>query len=338
MADPYRTLGVARTASEKDIKSAYRKLAKELHPDRNKDNPKAAERFSDVTKAYDLLSDKAKRAQFDRGEIDSEGNPVNPFAGMGGGPRGFGRGPGAGPGGAPRGGYRDADLNNSFADDMDLSDLFEGLFGGGRGGSGNTGNAQTNLRRGFGGRSSAPPPKRGADIQYRLAVPFVDAAAGRDQRITLADGKAISLKLPGGVEDGTQMRLKGKGHAGPGGNGDGIVIVEIGPHPFFIRDGDNVRMDLPITLDEALRGGQIKCPTVDGPVMLTIKPGTHGGTVMRLAGKGWTKAGATSKDGSLTRGDQLVTLEIQLPEDDADLAERLDGWSDPGNPRERFGL
>ena len=337
MADPYRTLGVARTASEKDIKSAYRKLAKELHPDRNKDKPGAAEKFSDVTKAYDLLSDKDKRAQFDRGEIDGEGNPLNPFAGMGPGGRGFGRGPG-GMGGAPRGGFRDPEFGGFSSDDMDLGDLFEGLFGGGRARAGaQAGGPQATGRRGFGGRG-APPPKRGADIQYRLAVPLVDAAAGRDQRITLADGKAISLKLPGGVEDGTQMRLKGKGHAGPGGNGDGIVIVEIGPHPFFIRDGDNVRMDLPITLDEALRGGQIKCPTVDGPVMLTIKPGTHGGTVMRLAGKGWTKAGATSKDGSLKRGDQLVTLEIQLPEDDADLAERLDGWSDPGNPRERFGL
>ncbi|MEO0698271.1 MAG: DnaJ C-terminal domain-containing protein [Pseudomonadota bacterium] len=346
MADPYRTLGVARTASEKDIKSAYRKLAKQLHPDRNKDEPGAAGKFSDVTKAYDLLSDKDKRAQFDRGEIDAEGNPLNPFAGMAG-ARGFGRGPGGmgpggmgpgGMGGAPRGGFRDPEFGGFSADDMDLGDLFEGLFGGGRARAGAQANGpQNGGRRGFGGRS-APPPKRGADIQYRLAVPFVDAATGRDQRITLADGKAISLKLPGGVEDGTQMRLKGKGHAGPGGNGDGIVVVEIGPHPFFMRDGDNVRMDFPITLDEALRGGQIKCPTVDGPVMLTIKPGTHGGTIMRLAGKGWTKAGATGKDERPARGDQLVTLEIQLPEDDTDLAKRLEGWSDPGNPRERFGL
>ena len=167
---------------------------------------------------------------------------------------------------------------------------------------------------------------------------FVDAAAGREQRITLADGKAISLKLPGGVEDGTQMRLKGKGHAGPGGHGDGIVVVEVGPHPFFTRDGDNVRMDMPITLDEALRGGQVKCPTVDGPVMLTIKPGTHGGTVMRLAGKGWTKAGETGKGKAPKRGDQLVTLEIQLPDDLSDLEARLDGWSDESHPRDRFGL
>ena len=331
MADPYRTLGVARTASEKEIKSAYRKLAKELHPDKNKDNPKAAEKFSDATRAYDLLSDKDKRAQFDRGEIDGDGNPLNPFAGMGaGGPRGFGRGYPGGGGPRPGGGFRDAEFQGFGTEDMDLGDLFEGLFGG---------RARQNEpppRRGFGTRP--PPPKRGADIQYRLAVPFVDAAAGRDQRITLADGKTISLKLPAGVEDGTQMRLKGKGHPGPGGNGDGIVMVEIGPHPFFRRDGDNIRMDLPITLNEAVNGGKVKCPTVDGPVMLTLKPGANGGTVMRLSGKGWTKKNGKTADGKPARGDQLVTLEIQMPADLDALKERLGDWTDTAKPREKFGL
>ncbi len=325
MADPYGTLGVTRTASEKEIKSAYRKLAKELHPDRNKDNPKAAEKFSDVTKAYDLLSDKNKRAQFDRGEIDADGNPLNPFAGMGG---MGGRGSYAGAGG-PRG-YSQQDFGGFGADDMDLGDLFEGLFGGGRARS-QPGNGS---RRGFGQRPPPPPKKKGADIQYRLAVPFVDAAAGRDQRITLADGKAINLKLPAGVTDGTQMRLRGKGHSGPGGDGDGIVIIEIGKHPFFYREGDNIRMDLPITLNEAIRGAKVKCPTVDGPVMLTIKPGTSGGTVMKLTGKGWTKAGGKAGE----RGDQLVTLEIQLPEDLEGLTEQLGDWVDPARPREKFGL
>ncbi|KPF63727.1 DnaJ C-terminal domain-containing protein [Porphyrobacter sp. AAP60] len=326
MRDPYITLGVARTASEADIKSAYRKLAKELHPDRNKDNPKASEKFSDATRAYDLLSDKAKRAQYDRGEIDGEGNPANPFAGMGGRP-GYGRGGtyGAGPGGAQGNG----DFGGFGGDEVDLGDLFEGLFGG-------KARQQAGAKRGF-GRQPPPPPRRGADIQYRLAVPFVDAAAGRDQRITLADGKAINLKLPAGVEDGTMMRLKDKGHPGTGGHGDGIVMVEVGTHPFFRRDGDNIRMDLPITLDEAVRGAKVKCPTVDGAVMLTIKPGSSSGTVLRLGGKGWTRKHGKTAEGKPERGDQLVTLEIQLPADLAPLEERLEGWVDMARPREKFG-
>ncbi|MFO6446725.1 DnaJ C-terminal domain-containing protein [Erythrobacter sp. NE805] len=328
MRDLYSTLGVPRTASEQDIKSAYRKLAKELHPDRNKDNPKAAEKFSEVTRAYDLLSDKNKRAQYDRGEIDAEGNPANPFAGMGargGYSRGgaYGAGPGAGAG--DFGGF-------GGGDDVDLSDLFEGLFGGR-----NRQQQQAGARRGFGRQPPPPPPKRGADIQYRLAVPFVEAAAGRDQRITLADGKAISLKLPAGVEDGTMMRLKDKGHPGPGGHGDGIVMVEVGSHPFFKREGDNIRMDLPITLDEAVRGAKVKCPTVDGAVMLTIKPGSSSGTVMRLAGKGWTRKNAKLVDGRHERGDQLVTLSIQLPADLVPLEQRLEGWIDTARPRDKFG-
>jgi DnaJ-class molecular chaperone len=329
MRDPYSILGVPRTASEADIKSAYRKLAKELHPDRNTDNPKAAEKFSEVTRAYDLLSDKAKRAQYDRGEIDGDGNPANPFAGMGargGYARGgtYGAGPGSGPGAGDFGGFG--------ADEVDLGDLFEGLFGG------RARQQQPPPRRGFGRQPPPPPPRRGADIQYRLAVPFVEAAAGRDQRITLADGKAISLKLPAGVEDGTMMRLKDKGHPGPGGNGDGLVMVEVGTHPFFRREGDNIRMDLPITLDEAVRGAKVKCPTVDGAVMLTIKPGSSSGTVLRLAGKGWTRKNGKLVDGKPERGDQLVTIEIQLPADLAALEQRLDGWVDPARPREKFGL
>ena len=330
MRDPYSTLGIARTASESDIKSAYRKLAKELHPDRNKDNPNASEKFSDATRAYDLLSDKAKRAQFDRGEIDAEGNPANPFAGMGARP-GNGRGGnygGAGGAGGPGAG----DFGGFGGDDVDLGDLFEGLFGG------RARPQQPPPRRGFGRQPPPPPPKRGADIQYRLAVPFVEAAAGRDQRITLADGKAINLKLPAGVEDGTMMRLKDKGHPGIGGNGDGIVLVEVGTHPFFRREGDNIRMDLPITLDEAVSGAKVKCPTVDGAVMLTITPGSSSGTVLRLAGKGWTRKNGKGEGGKPERGDQLVSIEIQLPADLAPLEERLDGWIDTARPREKFGL
>ncbi len=318
MADPYSTLGVARGATEKDIKSAYRKLAKELHPDKNKDNPTATERFSKVTQAYDLLSDKDKRAQFDRGEIDGDGNPANPFGGMGaGGPGGFGGSSyGAAPGG--QGGFNPRDFEG-MGNNADIGDIFEGLFGGGGG--------RRASSAGFaGGRRPAPPPAKGSDILYRLRVPFVDAAIRADQRITLSDGKTIDLKLPAGVEDGTQMRLKGKGGQGPGGAGDGIVKIQIDAHSFFRREGDDVRFDLPITLDEAVNGAKVRVPTVDGAVMMTIKAGTNGGTVLRLKGKGFSK-----KDNS--RGDQLVTLEIQLPANLTELAKRLDGWKDDSDPR-----
>ena len=318
MADPYDILGIGRSASEQEVKSAYRKLAKELHPDRNKDNPNAAERFSDITKAYDLLSDKTQRARYDRGEIDLEGNPANPFAGGGG---GFGGRPGAGQG--------SQDFRGFGGDDVDLGDLFEGLFGGGRTSGMGGGGPRGGMGGGFGGRG-APPPRKGADMAYRLRVPFVDAARLADQRITLSDGKTIDLKLPAGVESGTQMRLRGKGEAGPGGAGDALVTIEIEPHPHFVRDGDRVRLDLPITLAEAVRGGKVRVPTVDGAVMLTIKPGTSGGTTMRLTGKGFSK-----KSGG--RGDQLVTIQIVLPDDIGPLTDAIENWNDTQNPRAELG-
>ena len=321
MADPYATLGVPRGANEKDIKSAYRKLAKELHPDRNTDNPKAAERFSDVTKAYDLLSDKDKRARFDRGEIDADGNPASPF---GGGFRGGGFNPRAGSGGrgAAPGGFE-----GFGTDDVDIGDIFEGLFGGM---AGARGAGPGGMGGGFGGRRQAPPA-RGANVSYRLKVPFADAATLKPQRVGLSDGSTVDLKLPAGVEDGTQMRLKGKGQPGAAGSGDALVTIEIERHPFFTRDGDDVRLELPVTLDEAVRGAKVKVPTVDGPVMLTVAPGSGSGKVLRLKGRGFS-----SKAGG--RGDQLVALEIQLPEDLGELAGRLEGWCDATLVRNRLGV
>jgi DnaJ-class molecular chaperone len=310
MADPYSTLGVARGATEADIKKAYRKLAKELHPDRNKDNPKATERFSQVTSAYDLLSDSDKRARFDRGEIDGDGNPASPFGG------GFG---GARPGGA--GGFRTQDFGGGGgADGPDMSDIFEGLFGGRTGGG---------FASGFGRRQG--PPAKGANSAYRLRVPFVDAAALEPQRITLADGKTIDLKLPAGVETGTQMRLPGKGEPGPGGAGDAIVTIDIVPHRYFTRDGDDVRLDLPVTLAEAVKGGPVKVPTVEKPVMLTIPKGSSSGRTLRLKGKGFHR-----KDG--TRGDQLVTVMIEIPAADPALAAFVETWEAGGNPRAEMGV
>jgi DnaJ-class molecular chaperone len=314
-ADPYSTLGVARGASEKDIKSAYRKLAKELHPDTNKDNPKAAERFSEAAKAYDLLSDKDKRARFDRGEIDADGNPASPFG------AGFGGGGFRGAGGGQRGFSPEDFQGFGDAEGLDLGDLFEGLFGG-RAGTGGAARA---------GAQRRAPPRKGANINYRLKVPFVDAATRADQRITLSDGKTIDLKLPAGVEDGTQMRLGGKGEAGPGGAGDALVTIAVEPHAFFRREGDDVRLELPVTLDEAVGGAKVKVPTVDGPVMLTVAPGSSSGKVLRLKGKGFSK-----KSGQ--RGDQLVTLEIDLPDDVSELARRLDGWTDGRNVRAALGV
>jgi len=315
MADLYSQLGVARGASEADIKKAYRKLAKELHPDRNKDNPKAAERFAEVTQAYDILTDKAKRAQYDRGEIDESGNPRSPF--------GFGQG-GARPGTGASGFARGPGGMEFDAGEADLSEIFEGLFGG-------------NSRRsggfsGFGSRRQAPPAK-GADVGYRLAVAFEDAAALKDQRVVLSGGKTVDIKLPKGVEDGTKIRLGGQGQQGPGGTGDAIVTIAISPHRFFTRDGDNVRLDLPVTLDEAVLGAKVRVPTVDGPVMLSVPKGSTSGKVLRLKGKGFH-----AKNGQ--RGDQLVTLMIDAPSDDAELNQFIEGWSrkGKGNPRAGMGV
>lgn len=314
-ADPYSILGVARGASEADVKKAYRKLAKELHPDTNKDNPKAADRFAQVTNAYDLLSDKDKRARFDRGEIDGDGNPS--FGGFG----------GAAGGGNPFGGGFRGGPAGSQADNIDLGDIFEGLFGGGRG------RAQSGAPGGgfggFGGRQ-APPPK-GSNVAYRLKVPFEDAATLKPQRITLQDGKTIDLKIPVGVETGTQMRLSGKGQAGPGGHGDAIVTIDVAKHSFFDREDDNVRLYLPVSLREAVMGAAIKVPTVDGSVMLTIPRGSSSGKVLRLKGKGFVGKGGA-------RGDQLVTLMIDIPDDDAALQELVEKWKDDRNPRARLGV
>ena len=325
MADLYSTLGVKRDAAEADIKKAYRKLAKELHPDRNKDNPAATARFSKVTQAYDILTDKDKRARYDRGELDEDGNPRAPFGfGGGGGPR-----PGAGAGGGFRSntGGPGGPGGMGGGEEVDLSELFEGLFsqqqrrGGAGGGFG-----------GFGGRRSAPPQK-GADIAYRLPVSFEDAAALREQRVTLQGGKTVEIKLPKGVEEGTKIRLAGQGQPGAGGNGDAIVTISINPHRFYTRDGDNIRVDLPVSLDEALLGAKVKVPTVDGPVMVTVPKGASSGKTLRLKGRGFT-----GKDG--TRGDQLITLMIDVPADDAELLRFVEGWSrkGQGNPRATLGV
>lgn len=282
MADLYSELGVPRTADAAAIKRAYRKLAKELHPDRNKDNPKAMERFKSVTSAYEILSDPDKKGKYDRGEIDEQGNPK--FAGFGGGAGGYR--PGSRPGGraAP-------DFDFDFGGDP--SDLFSELFG-----------------RTAGGRAGGfrQPPQRGADVNYRLTVPFADAALARTVRLALRNGKTIELAIPKGVEDNQQVRLPGQGDQGPAGPGDAHVTFLIQPDARFTRDGFDLRTDAMVPLETAVLGGKARVPTPEGEVMATIAPATTSGRLLRLKGKGFTR-----KDGS--RGDLLARVLVDIPAD-----------------------
>lgn len=317
--DLYQRLGIKRGASEAEVKKAYRSLAKQLHPDRNADNPKAAERFNQITQAYDILSDKDKRARYDRGELDEEGNPKMPF---GGGFGGGGGGPRPGQGGG--GGFEGFPGGFDQAATADLSDLFEGLFAGSRGGR--RGSAAGG---GFGSRGRAP--QKGADVNYRLKVPFLDAATLKAQRVTLAGGKAIDVKLPNGVEEGSKIRLAGQGQPGPAGKGDAIIAIEIAAHPFFTRDGKDIRLALPVSLKEAVLGAKVKVPTPEGPVMLTVPKGATSGKILRLKGRGFTdKAGK--------RGDLLVALAIDIPPGDSALESFVGTWDGGGNPRSALGV
>ena len=321
MADLYSTLGIKKEASEAEIKAAYRKLAKQLHPDRNKDNPKAAERFKTVSAANTILSDPDKRAQYDRGEIDESGNPKMPagFAGRGGGGfQGFRAG---GPGGAG--------ATSTFEFGGDPSDLFAELFGRAQRSAGGAAGAAGAGPIDGGFRTAA----KGADRAYKLAVPFEEAARLAPQRVQLANGKTLDVKLPAGFESGTQMRLAGQGDAGPGGAGDALVTLDIEPHAHFTREGDDVRLNLPVRLSEAVLGGKVRVPTVDGSVTLTVPAGSTSGRVLRLRGKGFTAKGGA-------RGDQRVTVFVDIPGDDPELRAFVEGWTADRerNPRAALGV
>jgi DnaJ-class molecular chaperone len=283
--DPYKELGVSRGASADEIKKAFRKLAKELHPDKNPGNRDADERFKRVTAAFDLLGDAEKRARFDRGEIDADGREQ--FAGFGGARGGPGGHP-FGQGGAQRGGF----------ENIDLDELFGGIFGGG-------------------GRAGGPRggfSARGADVKATLEISLEDSISGATRRIQFSDGRTLDVTIPKGAADGQTIRLRGQGAPGASGRseaGDALITLKIAPHPLFQRDGADLTMDLPVSLPDAVLGGKVPVRTPEGTVSMTIPPGSNSGKVLRLKGRGAFVGGK--------RGDLLAKLMIQLP-DGADEA------------------
>lgn len=300
-ADPYQVLGVKKDASQEDIQKAYRKLAKKLHPDLNPGNKQAEEQFKEVSGANDLLSDPEKRARYDRGEIDASGaeRPQQRY-------------------------YRDFAQSSQhpytgdagFADFADEDDILSRIF-----------------RREGGGDGTFR--MRGQDMQYRLALDFLDAVNGGKQQLTLPDGSVLDVNIPTGTREGQILRLRGKGRPGIGGGppGDALIEIDVRPHPFFTRKGDDIHVELPISLGEAVLGGKVRVPTPSGSVTMSVPKWANSGRVLRLKGKGVARANGG-------HGDEYVTLKIMLPDKpDADLEKFVAQW--PGkdyDPRKGMGL
>ncbi len=330
MRDPYEVLGVPKTADAGAIKSAYRRLAKKLHPDSNKADPKAAARFAEVNSAYEIVGDEKKRKQFDAGEIDAEGKPR--FQGF----EGFGAHPGAGPGGGAHfetvsygpEGFRRSGSGGGGGGAGGFEDVLKVMFGlGGAGRSRRGGSGPQHFEaEGFG-----EPPPVGHDVEVPVTISLSEAAKGGARRVHLPTGKDVEVKIPAGLADGQQIRLKGQGLPGPGAVGDALITITIAPHPLFERDGTNLRVNLPITLYEAVLGGKVRAPTLDGAVDLTVPPGTNSGRTFRLKGKG-----LPDKKGS---GDLLVSVRIVLPDkSDPDLDAAMRKLRDemPYDPRKNL--
>lgn len=298
--NPYDVLGIKPSASDDEIQKAFRRLAKKSHPDLNPGDKKAEDRFKEINAAYDIVGDAAKRARFDRGEIDASGAEIrqNPFA------RGARQGAGFGGG-----------QSYSF-EDLDLGDIFGGMFRGGQGGGP------------FGGGGIRG---RGQDQRFMLEIDFAEAVTGATKRLTMPNGRSLDVNIPPGIGEGQVIRLKGQGAAGHGGpHGDALIEVNIRPHPEFRREGRDIHTDVSISLGEAVLGGKIEVPTVHGPVTMNVPKGSNTGTRLRLKGKG---VAATKSEPA---GDQYVVLRVTLPaKPDADLESFVRGWSErkPYNPR-----
>ncbi|MGB8401692.1 DnaJ C-terminal domain-containing protein [Bradyrhizobium sp.] len=322
MRDPYEVLGVPRGASAAAIKSAYRKLAKKHHPDSNKNDPKAAARFSEISSANEIIGDEDKRKQFDRGEIDAEGKPR--FQGFpGGDPRGRA--------GAPGGGFESYTFRTG---------------GAGPGGMGGGGGFEDILNSMFGGAARGARAGRSSpfefdaggigldlDLSVAMTVSLEESVNGAEKRVRLPTGKELNVKIPASVTAGQQIRLKGQGETAQGHPpGDLLITVSIAPHAFFKVDGSDLRVDLPITLYEAVLGGKVRVPTLGSAVELSIPKNTSSGRIFRLKGKGLPKAGGT--------GDLYVATRIILPDgNDAELEALMQKWHDahPYNPRSDLG-
>jgi DnaJ-class molecular chaperone len=326
MRDPYDVLGVPKGASAADIKSAFRKQAKKLHPDANKHDPKAASRFAELNAAYEILGEDDKRKAFDRGEIDAEGKPR--FQGF----EGFGGGQG------PRGGFGREGNFETFSWGTDgfqraaggaggtFEELLKEAFGGrGRGSRG----GRMGGGFGFGGEDLGGG---GQDISAALTISLPEAAKGVKKRVVLPTGKEVDVKIPAALADGQTIRLKGQGLAGAGGHaGDLLITVTIAPHQLFARDGADLRLELPITLYEAVLGAKVRVPTLDGAVELAIPPGTSSGRTFRLKGKGFPAKGGA--------GDLLATARIVLPDGgDKELDELMRKWREGKTYDPRKGM
>jgi len=323
MRDPYDVLGVSKTATAAEIKNAFRRQAKKLHPDANKHDPRAAARFAELNAAYEILGEADKRKAFDRGEIDAEGKPR--FQGF----EGFGAGRG------PGGGFGREGIFETFSWGRDGFQRARGRAGGGFGGF------EDILKEAFGSAARSggfqfePEDFGGAgqDITAALTITLPEAAKGTNKRVQLPTGRAVDVKIPAGLNDGQTIRLKGQGAVGAGGHaGDLLIAVSIAPHPLFTRAGADLRLELPITLYEAVLGAKVRVPTLEGAVELAIPPGTSSGRTFRLKGKGFP-----AKDG---KGDLLAAVRIILPEGgDTELEELMRKWRrmKPHDPRKDMG-